>query len=263
VTGAGGGGWLASRLVFERGYWTVTRVGGVPLRVHWSAAVGALVFGGLRFAPAAWLAFLVIVLLHEVGHALVVRALRHRVVALEVTGFGGLCRWSGAATPLERSLIAWGGVLAQAVLLIVALVVFALGGFRVVPFGGELAYTFVWTNLWLIGLNLLPFAPLDGAEAWRLFPELGRWRRSRLDARAGRALLEQILARPAPPRPAARPSARRQPGDDVRAERRAPPGAPAPGSDRARSDASSSRELADLLRRVGDEAGRARRDRER
>jgi hypothetical protein len=153
------------------------------------------------FAPAAWLAFLVIVLLHEVGHALVVRALRHRVVALEVTGFGGLCRWSGAATPLERSLIAWGGVLAQAVLLIVALVVFALGGFRVVPFGGELAYTFVWTNLWLIGLNLLPFAPLDGAEAWRLFPELGRWRRSRLDARAGRALLEQILARPAPPRP--------------------------------------------------------------
>ncbi len=249
--------------MFERGYWTVTRVGGVPLRLHWSTALGALVFGGLRFAPAAWLSFLVIVLLHEVGHALVVRALRHRVVALEVTGFGGLCRWAGAATPLERSLIAWGGVLAQAVLLVAAVAVLALGGFRVTPFGGELAYAFVWTNLWLIGLNLLPFAPLDGAEAWRIVSELRRYRRTRLDARAGRALLDQILARPAPPRPAARPPAGREPGDGVRAERRAPPSAPGPGSDGARRDAGSSRDLADLLRQVGDEAGRARRGGER
>jgi len=249
--------------VFERGYWTVTRVGGVPLRVHWSAAVGALVFGGFRFAPAAWLAFLVIVLLHEVGHALIVRALRHRVVALEVTGFGGLCRWSGAATPLERSMIAWGGVLAQAVLLVVTFGVLALGGFRVVPFGGELAYTFVWTNLWLIGLNLLPFAPLDGAEAWRLVPELGRRRRSRLDARAGRALLDQILSRPAPRRPAARRSEGPEPGDGVGAGRTAPPGGPGPRTDGAGGDADARRELAELLRQVGDEAGRARRDRER
>lgn len=263
MAGARGGGWLACRLVFERGYWTVTRLGGVPLRLHWSTALGALVFGGLRFAPAAWLAFLVIVLLHEVGHALVVRALRHRVMAIEVTGFGGLCRWSGAATPLERSMIAWGGVLAQAVLLVVALAVLALGGWRAVPFGGELAYTFVWTNLWLIGLNLLPFAPLDGAEAWRLVTELGRRRRTRLDARAGRQLLDQILARPAPRRPAARRSEGPEPGDGVGAGRPAPPGGPDPRSGGARGDANAQQELAELLRRVGDEAGRARRDRER
>jgi hypothetical protein len=40
-----------------------------------------------------------------------------------------------------------------------------------------LAQVFTTTNLWIIGFNLLPIEPLDGARAWPLFPLL--WRRLR------------------------------------------------------------------------------------
>ncbi|MBN2193963.1 MAG: hypothetical protein JW751_14200 [Polyangiaceae bacterium] len=239
--------------MFERGYLTVASVRGVPLRLHWSTALGALLFGGLSFAPAAWFAFLVLVVLHEFGHALVVWRLRHRVVSIDVTGFGGLCRWSGLATPSERALIAWGGVLAQSVLLVAALALALLGVWGTVPFGAELAHTFVWTNLWLIILNLLPFAPLDGAEAWRLLSELKSLRRRSLRAREGRELLEQILAQPAPRRaPPSEPAT-------SRAAHRGHSAAQEPSRRDARDDTGATRELADRLRQIGDEAGRARR----
>jgi stage IV sporulation protein FB len=244
--------------VFDRGFFTLTRLRGIPLRIHWSTALGALLFSGGRFAPTAWLGFFVLVIVHEFGHAAFVRWLRYRVVAIDVTGFGGLCRWTGNANPLERSIIAWGGVAAQAALLVVALALQAAGGFRVLPGGAELAYTFVWTNLWLMLLNLLPFPPLDGAEAWGLLAALRRSWRSRLDARAGRDLLQQILAQPARPRRARSsappPTGAAPVGGCPSAGSAAPdePAAAAPGG-------TGPAELADLLRRIGDEAGRARR----
>ncbi|HMR10449.1 MAG TPA: hypothetical protein PKA88_31950, partial [Polyangiaceae bacterium] len=101
----------------ERGYLTLFSMRGASLRLHWSLPLGMLVFGGLRVAPAFWLGFFLLVLIHELGHAFVVKAYGHRVLSVDVTGFGGLCRWSGSASVMERGLIAWNGVLAQAVLL--------------------------------------------------------------------------------------------------------------------------------------------------
>lgn len=246
--------------MFESGYWQLGRLAGVPLRLHWSLLLGLLLFGGARFAPAAWLSFVVIVLLHELGHAAFVRVLRHRVLSIDVTGFGGLCRWSGAASQLERSLIAWGGVLAQAVLLVVAVGLGLLGLWAAVPYGAQLGHAFIWTNLWILLLNLLPFPPLDGADAWRLLPELWRRRRSSLGAREGRELLEQILARP--PAPRRRPAGPKgttpiaSPPRDRVSDPAASEGAVG-GPTSAHGEAQ--RELAELLRKLGDEAGRARR----
>jgi stage IV sporulation protein FB len=216
---------------FDTGFLTIARFRGAPIRLHWTLPIGALLFSGFRFAPVFWAAFFGLVLIHELGHATIVRRFRHRVLAIDVTGFGGLCRWSGTATPFERACIAWGGVLAQFVVLIGAVAVRLVLGPPTSFAIAEVLHVFTVTNLWLIGLNLLPVPPLDGAEAWPLVGHLrDAWRsRSR--------------------RPKRRPPAsgsKQPPSSATSRSEPAPKGEVDP-------------EIAKMLQRIAEEAGRARR----
>lgn len=183
--------------MFETGLFTIGHWRGVPIRVHWTALLGAFVFGGLRFAPGAWLGFFVIVVLHELGHAYLVKRRSLRAVAVHVHGFGGECRYTGRVTALDRAIVAWGGVMVQAVVLAVAWTVSVL-----VPMSGaflrDLMRALIIVNLLLIALNLLPFRPLDGHDAWKL-PGLLKRRRS--------------SKRPDGPRDGERETRRKQPED--------------------------------------------------
>jgi stage IV sporulation protein FB len=163
--------------MFETGFYQLGRIRGAPIRFHWSVLVGVLFFTGFRFAPAAWLGFVALILLHELGHAAMVLRYGKRVNGIDVLGFGGVCRWSGDATPWQRAVIAWGGVLAQLVLFAGTFAVIHLTVGPVTRFGAELAAVFTETNLWLAGINLLPVPPLDGGTAWSIVPLLkARWR---------------------------------------------------------------------------------------
>ena len=222
--------------MFDRGFLNVGTWRGVPVRLHWTAPLGAALFGGLRLAPAVWFSFFVLVIAHELGHAYLVRRYGHHVMAIDVTGFGGLCRWFGTATTFERAAIAWGGVVAQAALLLVALLLWGVFGPWPTGVGRDLVGTFVYANFWLIILNLLPFAPFDGKEAWPLARMLfQRWRSDRKDAPAS-----------IPP-----PASRRRTS--------MPPPAPVP-STQPSTPAADTNEFADFLRRVAEAAGEARRD---
>ena len=150
------------------GYLTLGRWRGAPVRAHWTLPVCALVFGEGRFVPGYCFGFFLLVLVHELGHAMLVRRYRQRVVSIDIHGLGGACRWSGDPTAIERARIAWGGVLAQAVALAAAHVALALFGPPETAFAAQLAAAFTTTNLWMIGINLIPVPPLDGAEAWKL-----------------------------------------------------------------------------------------------
>jgi Zn-dependent protease len=162
------------------GYLRLGRWGGAPVRAHWTIPVGAFFFGGGRVVPGFWAGFFLIVLIHELGHALVVRRSRCKVISIDVHGLGGVCRWAGEPTAIQRAKIAWGGVNAQMVaLLFAAAALYALGRPED-PFGAQLAHAFTVGNVWLIGINLIPVPPLDGAEAWKL-PRL-LWNRRRYSA---------------------------------------------------------------------------------
>jgi hypothetical protein len=165
-------------------------------------------------------------------------------MSIDVTGFGGLCRWSGNPTRFERAAIAWGGVLAQGVLLVGAVALAFTGVWASVPGGNLLGGALIYTNLMIMGLNLIPLPPLDGAEAWPLLgmlPEaVGRWRARR----HGRAVWQRVLQQPVPKRRVVR---RREGSGGDGGNGKPPPAAP------------GQRELADLLRDIGDEARRARR----
>jgi Zn-dependent protease len=209
--------------MLENGYLRIGTWRGAPLRVHWTMPLGAFLFGRAQFVPVFWAAFFLIVLLHELGHAWMVRRFGHQVVSVNVTGIGGHCRWAGSATAYERSAIAWGGVVAQGLLLGVALVARALLGPPTSLIWADIESAAIQWNLSLIVFNLLPAKPFDGAEAWPFFR---LWR----DRRRGQRVLDQILRKPGARKPGPRPPA----------------------------DASS-RELADRLQRIAEEARRARR----
>jgi Zn-dependent protease len=160
--------------MLDRGYLRVARPWGVELCIHWSLLATALLVARLHLEPVIWIGFFIVVLAHELGHAAAVACAGGTVLGLDATGLGGNCRWRGTGTLLERAWVAWGGILAQAVLLLSALLASALSGAALSPAGSaaQLEYCFVDVNLTVLAINLLPFAPLDGALGWRLFAEL-------------------------------------------------------------------------------------------
>src|SRR5262245_45388893 len=107
---------LEPNAMFSSGYFTIGHVRGAPIRVHWSAPLGAFAFTGFSFSPGLWAGFFLLVILHELGHAALVRRFGHEVTAVRVHAFGGDCAFSGDVTRAEDAVIAWGGVLVQAVL---------------------------------------------------------------------------------------------------------------------------------------------------
>ena len=138
------------------GYLAIGRWRGAPVRLHWTLPVGALVFGQGRFVPGFWLGFFLLVFVHELGHAVLVRRYGHGVVSIDIHALGGMCRWSGEPTAIDRARIAWGGVLAQAVAFVVATAAIALAGPPEGAFAGQLAAAFTVTNAWLMAINLIP-----------------------------------------------------------------------------------------------------------
>jgi Zn-dependent protease len=146
--------------------------------LHWSILLGAYFFSGFRIVPAYWAGFVFLILLHELGHALLVQRYRLGVSEIVIHGAGGYCRHDRTASPWQDSVIAWGGVLAQAVAYVVAVAIARLVAPITSPVGYQLLHLFTSSNLWLIFINLLPIPPLDGRQAWALIPQIIRRFRS-------------------------------------------------------------------------------------
>ncbi|MFO0588631.1 MAG: M50 family metallopeptidase [Polyangiaceae bacterium] len=173
--------------MFDRGYFTLGRVRKAPIRIHWSAPLGAIVFTRFSFAPLLWVGFVGLVILHELGHAAVAWRLGYDVVAVRVHAFGGDCQWAGDPTRMEDAYVAWGGVLAQALLWVIATALIAILGFPSSSILAALALTATSTNLNMILFNLIPIPPLDGHRAWPLIPMLWRARNERIEYQRARA----------------------------------------------------------------------------
>jgi Zn-dependent protease len=164
-----------------RGLWSLGRWRGVPVWLHWSVWLGLAWFG---FRHRAWLpallsfaGFFGLLAIHELGHAFAARSRRVRVHEIRLYLLHGLCRHAVPARERDDVFIAWGGVLAQAAVLLVALPLSAGIGALSPTLSIELAPLFrmlIAANAWMIAFNLLPIAPLDGHRAWRVLRPLGR-----------------------------------------------------------------------------------------
>ncbi len=202
--------------MFQNGYWVVGRLRGATIRLHWSILLSALVLSRFHWSPGFFLAYPCLILIHELGHALLVWRRGHTVVGVEASGLGGVCQWDGNASPFDEALIAWGGVLAQLVLYVTTQLLLLFIYQPHTAFGWQVASAFTDSNLYLIAINLLPIPPLDGARAWRIFSAFrergakgvpyGTWRDHSVNAqdgwfKAGRKAKSKPSAKPPPPAP--------------------------------------------------------------
>ncbi|MCC7384012.1 MAG: hypothetical protein IT384_19375 [Deltaproteobacteria bacterium] len=179
---------------WEGGYLRIAEWHSAPVRVHFTFPILAIYFAGLEVGPLV--GFFLLILVHELGHAVLVRWCGHVVTSIEVAGFGGLCRWAGSATPADHALIAWGGVWAQGVLYLGTELVIAWFGPPTTRFTAGLASVFTYTSAWIMFFNLIPVEPLDGSRAWSLFGILRRSAREERDAERAR---QRHAQRPADP----------------------------------------------------------------
>jgi len=120
-----------------------------------------------RTALLVTFAFVLLMVAHELGHAFVARWRGLAVDAIEVAFLHGRCLYEAPAHEGDDIWVAWGGILGQGILLLVA-------ALMVLPFQGvpdwlsPLFAVLIPINLAIAVINLLPIAPLDGHIAWRV-----------------------------------------------------------------------------------------------
>lgn len=152
----------------ESGFVRLGRWRGAPLLFHWSIPLGLYLLGRMQVLPGFWLAGTALVVAHELGHAALAMRYGARVVAVKVMPVGGLCVYEGDLTEVERSKVAWGGVLVQLAVYALVSAVVALAGPPSHPWVAQSVSALTEANWFLVALNLMPVKPLDGFDAWRL-----------------------------------------------------------------------------------------------
>jgi len=175
------------------GSWSIGRVAGIPVRLHWSLlAIAAFVvltqgLGAVGSVLGAVLLFASIVV-HELAHALTARLYGVRTRDIVLTPIGGIARLEGMATGLGEVAIALAGPIAS-----LALAAGAFGLVWLLPLKGlalSIATTLAWSNAMLGVFNLLPAFPMDGGRVLRglLSSRIGLSPATQLAARIGRGV---------------------------------------------------------------------------
>jgi Zn-dependent protease len=184
------------------------RVLGIPVRLDptWFAGLAVLVvLSGELWPPALTgtaavllsgvfaLAFFACLVLHELAHALVARAVGVPTAEIRLFVFGGVARITGdPGDPGGEALVAMAGPLASVLLAgLLDLTSRAVAG----PAGDLLAWLFVG-NLVVAGFNLLPGFPLDGGRVARALVWRVTGRRplaTRVTAVGGRVLAAALV----------------------------------------------------------------------
>jgi Zn-dependent protease len=149
-------------------------VRGVSVYLHWSTLlVGGVILLGAFDKPAetlaAWGSYFSVLLIHECGHMVVAQRKGCHVSAIELYPIHGLLRYSEPWSRYDDSVIAWGGVLAQAIVGIPLVAFAAIAGFTRYPVLNVVIGVLGYYSLLIAALNLLPIRPLDGAKAWYVF----------------------------------------------------------------------------------------------
>jgi membrane-associated protease RseP (regulator of RpoE activity) len=155
----------------------VMEIRGVRVYVHWSVLlIGAIILLGAIEEPLP--AFTVVssyygvILLHEVGHMVAAQRKGCAVLSIELYPIWGITRFAQPYSRYDDCIIAWAGVVAQAIVGVPLVIWVKLFGFTRFQSMNAAIAIFGFFSLSVAVMNLLPIRPLDGATAWGLLPAL-------------------------------------------------------------------------------------------
>jgi stage IV sporulation protein FB len=191
--------------------WRLMKWRGVPVVLSWTVLLGLPWFyyrhHGLVGMATAFVCFFFLMLIHELGHAAMAKWRRVPVIGIQLYIMHGLCRHEEPRRESDAIWIAWGGVAAQGVVLLLAIAVSELLqrlAFILYLDARPALEVLIATNLFLIVMNLVPVPPLDGAIAWRVVPKVWarmpkpsvkRWLRNRKLQRQSKEVAADIIER--------------------------------------------------------------------
>jgi Zn-dependent protease len=154
----------------------VMRIRGVGVYIHWTVLLIAtfILLNVIRHPLVSLLgltAYLSVLLIHESGHMIAAQRLHCKVFSIEIYPVFGFCRFETPWSGFAHCVIAWGGIIAQAVIAApIVLYVSIFGYTRFQPINVLLALLGFF-SLGVAAFNLLPIPRLDGSIAWGLIPE--------------------------------------------------------------------------------------------
>jgi Zn-dependent protease len=148
---------------------------GVKVFAHWSVLlIGAVIMIGALEEPllaaTVLAAYYGVILIHECGHMIAAQHKGCRVWSIELYPIWGITRFSEPYSYFDRCVIAWGGVVAQAIVAVPLLIWTETFGYTRFPAVNAILTILGFFSLSVAVFNLLPIRPLDGAIAWGLLP---------------------------------------------------------------------------------------------
>jgi Zn-dependent protease len=163
----------------------IGQIRGVDTYVHWTVfLVAAVILAGVLRSPGLTLLGLAtywgVLVIHETGHLIAAQRLGCRVFSIELYPIFGFTKFGTPWSRLDHCVIAWAGVLAQAVVAIPLVLWVAMFGYSRFEAVNMLFAILGYFSLAVAVFNLLPIPPLDGCVAWGIFPALlAHWRANR------------------------------------------------------------------------------------
>ena len=153
----------------------VMQIRGVKVFVHWSVLlIGTIILLGavedVALAFTVLGAYYGVILLHECGHMIAAQRKGCAVWSIELYPIWGITRFGEPYSRYDHCIIAWGGVVAQALVAVPLLVWVEVFGYARFQAVNAILAIFGFFSLSTIVFNLLPIRPLDGAIAWGLLP---------------------------------------------------------------------------------------------
>ncbi len=183
-------------------YWQLGRWRRIPVSLHWSSLISCawlyFFFWDLLATIIASGAFFALLLVHEFGHVAALR--RKKIPVLAIRLYGIHCETEHGYTSKGNAiLVAWAGVAAQLVVLLLALAAsYSLNSVSspiVALIAGPLLLVFTKLNVFLMVVALLPIGPFDGHDAWAAIPRMrNALRKRRRQARENKLFPEKNLS---------------------------------------------------------------------
>jgi membrane-associated protease RseP (regulator of RpoE activity) len=155
----------------------ILEINGVKVFVHWSVfLIGGLILLGAaedpRLAFTVLAAYYGVILIHECGHMVAAQRKGCLVTSIALYPIWGITCFSEPYSRYDHCVIAWGGVVAQAIVAIPFIACVEIFGYtRFPPLNAAFAILGFF-SLSMAAFNLLPIRPLDGSIAWGLLPAL-------------------------------------------------------------------------------------------
>jgi hypothetical protein len=154
----------------------VMEIRGVDTYVHWSVfAVSAFILANVVSHPGLSIlglgCYYSVLLIHESGHLYAAQRKGGRVLSIRLYPVFALTTFEVPWSKLDHCVIAWGGVIAQALVLVPLITWVTVFGYTRLD-----AINMIFAILGFFSLGVVDLQPpvrgLDGWIAWQIFPEL-------------------------------------------------------------------------------------------